>query len=103
MILRGLDLNHLGTAKSYRSQSELLLMLRVLHDMVLRYLCVLCNMQQLYLAGNQITSLSSLPELPNLEVMMLPAFFLGGGGRSSPPIFPSLECHLFGPCIVHIH
>lgn len=26
------------------------------------------SMQQLYLAGNQITSLKSLPELPNLEV-----------------------------------
>jgi len=24
-------------------------------------------MQQLYLAGNQITSLASLPQLPNLE------------------------------------
>lgn len=25
--------------------------------------------QQLYLAGNQITSLASLPQLPNLEVV----------------------------------
>lgn len=53
----------------------------VLHLLWLRYCnCHSCwyiaTMQQLYLAGNQITSLASLPQLPNLEVFPRMAWYL---------------------------
>lgn len=74
MISKGLDLNLLKIAKSYRFVFHMCFI--YIHIFIFpvecRYPCnrvlKFWSVQQLYLAGNQITSLASLPQLPNLEV-----------------------------------